>query len=183
MDLQGPAIRTGVLEAPLQLERGDRVEFTMGGAAAQLPLSTAVNYEGLGGDVSVGDTILVDNGVLHFKVVSESAERVECEVLTAGELGARRSAGLTVLVDSMWGNGAGWFPTLLNGGSTRVIEIHNQRNPIFPEMSRPEPIPPNVDVGLAATVKHGADVLLVDAGDSFIGSRKRCSPSKAKTLA
>ncbi len=82
------------------------------------------------------------------------------------DLEALRSAGLTVLVDSMWGNGAGWFPTLLNGGSTRVIEIHNQRNPIFPEMSRPEPIPPNVDVGLAATVQHGADVLLVTDGDA-----------------
>lgn len=77
-----------------------------------------------------------------------------------------RAAGLTVMVDPMWGNGAGWFTKLLGGDATRVIEIHNQRNPIFPEMSRPEPIPPNVDVGLKATVDNGADVLIVTDGDA-----------------
>jgi phosphomannomutase len=77
-----------------------------------------------------------------------------------------RKAGLTVMVDSMWGNGKGWFTKLLGGGKTKVIEIHNQRNPIFPEMKRPEPIPPNVDVGLAATKEHHADVLLVTDGDA-----------------
>jgi len=77
-----------------------------------------------------------------------------------------RDAGLTVLVDAMWGNGAGWFPRLLAGGRTRVIEIHNQRNPIFPEMKRPEPIPPNIDVGLKATVDERADVLLITDGDA-----------------
>jgi phosphomannomutase len=77
-----------------------------------------------------------------------------------------KDAGLTVLVDPMWGNGAGWFTKLLSGGSTRVIEIHDQRNPIYPEMSRPEPIPPNVDVGLEATLEHGADVLIITDGDA-----------------
>jgi phosphomannomutase len=46
-------------------------------------------------------------------------------------------AGLTIMVDVMWGNGAGYFPRLLAGGSTRVLEIHNQRNPSFPEMIHP----------------------------------------------
>jgi phosphomannomutase len=77
-----------------------------------------------------------------------------------------RDAGLTVAVDSMWGNGGGWFAGLLAGGNTKVIEIHGDRNPIFPEMKRPEPIPPNIDVGLAATVAHHADVLLVTDGDA-----------------
>jgi len=77
-----------------------------------------------------------------------------------------RDAGLTVLVDSMWGNGAGWFPRLLEGGKIRVIEIHNQRNPIFPEMIRPEPIPPNIDIALKATLDQRADVLLITDGDA-----------------
>ncbi len=77
-----------------------------------------------------------------------------------------QDAGLTVLVDAMWGNGAGWFPRLLNGGKTRVIEIHAERNPLFPEMSRPEPIPPNVDVGLRKTVELGADVCIINDGDA-----------------
>src|SRR3990172_2705771 len=77
-----------------------------------------------------------------------------------------KEAGLTVMVDAMWGNGAGWFPRLLAGGKTKVIEIHNTRNPSFPEMKRPEPIQPNVDVGLQATVDNKADILLVTDGDA-----------------
>ena len=77
-----------------------------------------------------------------------------------------KAAGLKVLVDPMWGNGAGWFPRLLEGGKTQVLEIHNVRNPIFPEMTRPEPIPPNVDAGLKATLEKGADVLIITDGDA-----------------
>ena len=77
-----------------------------------------------------------------------------------------KDAGLTVMVDSMWGNGAGWFKRLLAGGKTKVIEIHDDRNPLFPEMKRPEPIPPNIHVGLKASVENKADVLLITDGDA-----------------
>ncbi len=86
-----------------------------------------------------------------------------------------RQAGLKVVVDTMWGNGAGWFPTLLSGGTTEVVEIHNSRNPSFPEMKRPEPIPPNINVGLQTTVQVGGDVLLITDGDADrvgLGSEK-----------
>jgi phosphomannomutase len=77
-----------------------------------------------------------------------------------------RSAGLDVMVDPMWGNGAGWLKRIFKGGKTTITEIHNQRNPIFPEMKRPEPIPPNVDPGLAASVKNNSDVLIIFDGDA-----------------
>jgi phosphomannomutase len=77
-----------------------------------------------------------------------------------------RKAGLKVVVDAMWGNGAGWFTRLLSGGTTQVVEIHNTRNPIYPEMKRPEPIPPNINVGLETTVNQKADVLLITDGDA-----------------
>jgi phosphomannomutase len=77
-----------------------------------------------------------------------------------------KDAGLTVMVDAMWGNGAGWFTRLLAGGKTKIIEIHNTRNPSFPEMKRPEPIRPNIDAGLKATVDNKADVLLITDGDA-----------------
>jgi len=86
-----------------------------------------------------------------------------------------RQAGLKVIVDTMWGNGAGWFPRLLEGGSTQIIEIHNTRNPSFPEMKRPEPIPPNINVGLKTTIEQGGDVLLITDGDADrvgVGSEK-----------
>lgn len=77
-----------------------------------------------------------------------------------------RQAGFKVLVDPMWGNGAGWFTRLIGGGKTQIVEIHSERNPIFPEMSRPEPIPPNVDVGLARGKDIGADVVVITDGDA-----------------
>ncbi len=77
-----------------------------------------------------------------------------------------KNAGFKIVVEPMWGNGAGWFPRLLGGGKTEVIEVHNERNPIFPEMHRPEPIPPNVNVGLKKTVELGADVCLITDGDA-----------------
>ena len=77
-----------------------------------------------------------------------------------------KEAGLHILVEPMWGNGIGWFPRILGGGKTRVTEIHNVRHPLFPEMKRPEPIPPNVDVALRKTVELGANVCLIMDGDA-----------------
>jgi alpha-D-glucose phosphate-specific phosphoglucomutase len=77
-----------------------------------------------------------------------------------------KDAGLTILVDAMWGNGAGWFPRILGGGKTQVVEIHSERNPLFPEMRRPEPIPPNVDAGLAKVQEIGANVAIINDGDA-----------------
>lgn len=77
-----------------------------------------------------------------------------------------KQAGFKVLVDPMWGNGAGWFSRLLSGGKTQIVEIHSERNPIFPEMLRPEPIPPNVDAGLKKGKEIGADVVLITDGDA-----------------
>ncbi|MDE0069066.1 MAG: phosphoglucomutase/phosphomannomutase family protein [Caldilineaceae bacterium] len=77
-----------------------------------------------------------------------------------------RDAGLKIVVDSMWGNGAGWLSEILAGGKTDVIEVHAQRNPIFPEMARPEPIPPNVDAGLAVARSAEADCVCILDGDA-----------------
>ena len=82
------------------------------------------------------------------------------------DLDKLRHAGLKILVEPMWGNGAGWFPRLLGGGNNTIIEIHAGHNPLFPEMQRPEPIQPNIDVALKRTVKLDADVLLIMDGDA-----------------
>jgi phosphomannomutase len=77
-----------------------------------------------------------------------------------------KDAGFTVLVDAMWGNGAGWFSSMLGGGRSRIVEIHAERHPLFPEMERPEPIPPNVDAGLQKVSEIGADVGIILDGDA-----------------
>lgn len=98
--------------------------------------------------------------------IFDAAENYITHIKKLIDLEPIKNAGLTIIVDVMWGNGAGWFTRLLSGGSTRVIEIHNTRNPIFPEMKRPEPIQPNIDVGLQTTIDKKGDVLLITDGDA-----------------
>ncbi len=105
--------------------------------------------------VSTGQVVLFDAAPAYIEQINRLID-----------LQPIKDAGLKILVEPMWGNGVGWFPRLLDGGSTEVLEIHNVRNPVFPEMSRPEPIPPNVDVGLQKTLEYGADVLLITDGDA-----------------
>ncbi len=100
-----------------------------------------------------------------IQVFDPAPEYIE-HILGLIDLRPIKDAGLKILVDPMWGNSAGWFPRLLEGGSTEVMEIHHDRNPLFPDMIRPEPIPPNVNPGLDATVERGADVLLINDGDA-----------------
>jgi len=77
-----------------------------------------------------------------------------------------KGAGLTVVYDAMWGNGAGWLQHILSEGETKILGVHQERNPLFPEMERPEPIPPNVDVCLAKVREVGADVGIITDGDA-----------------
>ena len=104
----------------------------------------------------------VNGSIVLFDAAPEYIEQLQRMVNLEGI----KNAGLKILVEPMWGNGSGWFPRLLAGGRIQVEEIHSERNPIFPEMLRPEPIPPNIDVGLEQTVKRGADVLLITDGDA-----------------
>lgn len=109
----------------------------------------------------------IEDGLSHGKITYFDPNPAYLEQINRLiDLDTIKNAGLNVLVEPMWGNGIGWFPHLLNGGKTTVEEIHNQRNPIFPEMKRPEPIPPNVDVGLHETVRRKADVLIITDGDA-----------------
>ncbi|HXF61535.1 MAG TPA: phosphoglucomutase/phosphomannomutase family protein, partial [Caldilineaceae bacterium] len=77
-----------------------------------------------------------------------------------------KDAGLKIVVDNMWGNGAGWLSEILGGGRSEIVEVHAERNPIYPEMKRPEPIPPNVDAGLAVGRRLGADCVCIMDGDA-----------------
>lgn len=94
VDLQGPSIRTGDLAEPLPLRRGDLVEFRNADLAPGTAHSVTTNYEGLHRDLTEGDTLLVDNGEIHFLVRQTEEGRVLCEVLTEGVMGSRRHINL-----------------------------------------------------------------------------------------
>ena len=93
-DLTGPSIRTGDLKEPFQLVEGDTVEFRKTGTDPSTPISTTVNYDGLMADVAVGNTLVVDNGVLLMHIETVEADRILCTVKTPGPLGSRRHINL-----------------------------------------------------------------------------------------
>src|SRR5438477_428804 len=94
MDTQGPAIRTGDLKTELHLKPGDILEFTVRGAKSEEAYSVDVNYDGLINDINEGDTVLVDNGVIHLLVLEKRENRIRCKVITPGTLGSRRHINL-----------------------------------------------------------------------------------------
>jgi pyruvate kinase len=94
LDTQGPAIRTGPLKTPLELRKGDVLEFTVRHARKTQKKSVEVNYDKFANDVSVGDTVLVDNGLIKFIVVDKKKNRVLCKVITPAALGSRRHINL-----------------------------------------------------------------------------------------
>ncbi|MDE3111840.1 MAG: phosphoglucomutase/phosphomannomutase family protein [Chloroflexota bacterium] len=81
------------------------------------------------------------------------------------DLDAFRHAGYTVVVDALYGSAGGYFPRLIGGGRTSVVELHGERNPYFGGVN-PEPIPPNINEFLARVPAEKADVGLAVDGDA-----------------
>ena len=81
------------------------------------------------------------------------------------DLDELRQAKVKVVVDSMYGTGAGYFKRLLDGGAIKLVEINSERNPLFPGI-QPEPIAAHL-AKLSATIKRGrANVGLAIDGDA-----------------
>jgi alpha-D-glucose phosphate-specific phosphoglucomutase len=82
------------------------------------------------------------------------------------DLEAIRNSRLKVIVDPMFGAGAGYFQKLLGGGTIELIGINEERNPLFPGIQQPEPVAANLG-RLAETVTgEGASVGLANDGDA-----------------
>lgn len=93
MDVKGPEIRTGVLEAPIDLHAGDTFELYTSAPTGSMR-GVDVNYPGLPDDVVVGGTVLLDSGLIRLEVLAKTATAVQCRVLTPGTLGSRRHINL-----------------------------------------------------------------------------------------
>ena len=98
MDIKGPEIRTGDLEVPIELKPGEIFDFTVKPGAnrneAEEVRSVDVNYRDLVNDIKVGDTVLVDSGLIRLEVLSKDDAHIRCRVLTPGSLTSRRHINL-----------------------------------------------------------------------------------------
>jgi pyruvate kinase len=93
LDVKGPEIRTGVVPEPIELKTGDLFEFYTQSPSDDVR-GVSVNYPGLPNDVVVGNTVLLDSGLIRLQVLSKDATHVRCKVLTPGKCGSRRHINL-----------------------------------------------------------------------------------------
>lgn len=98
MDVKGPEIRTGDVPETFELAVGETFDFTygegLGGTSEDGIRRVDVNYPSFANDMKVGDTVLVDSGLIRLKVLEIEGNRVRCEVVIPGPMGNRRHINL-----------------------------------------------------------------------------------------
>jgi len=94
-DLQGPKIRTGRLKQgmPVLLKPGAHITITTRSTVGDAErVSTC--YRGLPRDVTPGDRILLDDGLLELRVLGKTQTDVCCEVVVGGALSEHKGINL-----------------------------------------------------------------------------------------
>jgi len=107
-------------------------------------------------------TEALEQGIVEYLDLAPIYSRQLAKLIDLNEL---RQAKLKIVVDSMYGAGAGYFKTLLGGGAMELMEINGERNPLFPGI-QPEPIAANLARLSATVIEHRADVGLATDGDA-----------------
>ena len=91
LDTKGPEYRIKTFEhGKIFLQDGDEFSFTTEDIVGNQS-RVSVTYAGLVNDISIGDRILVNNGLVIFEVIGKTDTDVRCRVITGGELSNRKS--------------------------------------------------------------------------------------------
>lgn len=91
LDTKGPEYRIKTFKnSKITLNDGDKFTFTTRDIEGDESI-VSVNYEGLMNDLSVGDRVLVNNGLVIFEVEEINGTDALCRVITGGELSDRKS--------------------------------------------------------------------------------------------
>ncbi len=93
-DLCGPKIRVGTIDPPgIRLTPGETLILTAG----ETDLSTnqvSVSYSGLPAEVSLGDVILLADGMMELMVKHKTISNIYCDVVTGGTLTSHKGINL-----------------------------------------------------------------------------------------
>lgn len=94
-DLQGPKIRVGEMENNgVQLDKGQEITFSTNKCIGTKEL-VYISYQNFPKDVSPGETILLDDGKLNFKIKSTNGkDKVIAIVQNAGKLSSNKGVNL-----------------------------------------------------------------------------------------
>lgn len=146
-------------------DNGFKVKAPTGAAAGPEILAVLENQIARNGGLAIERRPIADAEAAGLVERFDPYEGYERHVRRTVDLDALRAADLDLLVEPLWGAGAGWLSRLLGGGRIRVTEIHQERNPYFGGVN-PEPIRPNVDEALGLLAAGGHDLGLMLDGDA-----------------
>ena len=91
LDTKGPEYRIKTFQnGMITLNEGDSFTFTTEDIIGD-QTRVSVNYEGLSNDLQINDRILLNNGLMSFRVESIEGTEIHCRVLVGGELSNRKS--------------------------------------------------------------------------------------------
>ncbi len=98
MDVKGPEVRTGDVPETFHLEKDEIFYFTYGegegGRKEDGHRRVDVNYPDFYRDIAIGNTVLVDSGLIRLEVLGIDGTDVKCKVIIPGPLGKRRHINL-----------------------------------------------------------------------------------------
>ena len=85
LDLQGPKIRVGKIDGgKAELKPGAEVVITVEPGVLGNAQRFSCSYEGLPEDVSIGDTVLINDGAIRLEVIAVEGKEVRCRVNVGG---------------------------------------------------------------------------------------------------
>ncbi len=92
LDTKGPEYRIGTFQnGDIQLADGAEFTFTTRKDVEGDESIVSVSYAGLAGELAPGDTVLVNNGLVIFEVLSIEGTEIHCRVVAGGRLSNRKS--------------------------------------------------------------------------------------------
>ena len=147
------------------VDNGFKIKAPSGAAAGPEILAAVEARLAVNGDERLERRPLADAEAAGLVERFDPFDGYEAFVRRTVDLDALRAADLDVLVDPLWGSGAGWLSRLLAGGRIRIHEIHTERNPYFGGVN-PEPIRPNIDEALGMLAGGTFDFGLFLDGDA-----------------
>lgn len=96
LDTKGPEYRIKTFKnKKITLKDGDKFTFTVRDIEGD-ETAVSVSYQSLPKEMSKGDTILLNNGLLRFTVEEINGPDIICKVVTGGELSDRKSMSFPV---------------------------------------------------------------------------------------
>lgn len=94
LDTKGPEIRLGDFkDGSVELKRGDIFTFTSDEVLGDNE-KVSITYKDLPRQMSEGDYVLVDDGMMKFKVISSNEKDLKCEALTSGKLSNHKGVNI-----------------------------------------------------------------------------------------